>query len=611
MSAQPLYRAALRPDTYNSESRTVEVVWSTGAGVTRRDTKGSYTELLSLDPSHVTLDRLIGASVLNGHRQEDLRDVIGVVEEARVENGQGIAVLRLSARADVEPIVSDIAAGVIRHVSIGYRVERWQDGRDSTGKRTRTATLWTPFEVSFVPVPADPGASVRNNPTVPIEMNDNDRVELRGQIRAIARSAGLTTEWADEQIDADVDLVTARAAAFEAMQTRSRTTIRTHTADPANDDPGVILTRRTEALFARTNGTAPTDAARQFMSDRLIDHARAFLVMRGQSITGMDSDAIFRAAMHTTSDFPNLLTGVGSRTLMPAYQAAQSPLKQIARQALLNDFRTASRLKLSEVGALRKVSEAGEIKNVTRGEAAEAYKLDTYGSIFALSRQALINDDMGAFRDWGVAAGRAAAETEANLLFELLTQNNGAGPKMGEDGKYLFSAEHGNLSAAGSLLYDYDSTVNLPWDTGIAMARAAMRGQKGLNGSTPINVVPKFILVGPKMETELDRLLMSTQSGTVFENNVFANKFTPLIEPRITDYSWYVFADPAQLAVLEYAYLSSAQGPQISSREGWDVLGTEFRVTLDFGCGALDWRGAYRDPGVSGPGNQLPYMPGK
>lgn len=60
----------------------------------------------------------------------------------------------------------------------------------------------------------------------------------------------------------------------------------------------------------------------------------------------------------------------------------------------------------------------------------------------------------------------------------------------------------------------------------------------------------------------------------------------------------YLFADPAILPVLEYSYLSSAQGPQMASREGWDVLGMEFRVVLDFGCGAVDWRGGFFNPGA-------------
>ncbi len=80
--------------------------------------------------------------------------------------------------------------------------------------------------------------------------------------------------------------------------------------------------------------------------------------------------------------------------------------------------------------------------------------------------------------------------------------------------------------------------------------------------------------------------------------NVFAGKLALLVEPRLSGRAWYVFADPGQVANLEHAYLSSAQGPQISSRDGWDVLGREFRVTLDFGAGPVDFRGGYRSAGV-------------
>jgi len=336
------------------------------------------------------------------------------------------------------------------------------------------------------------------------------------------------------------------------------------------------------------NATAPEDSARAYFNDSLADHARAFLAMNGQSVAGMDREQILRAAMHTTSDFPNLLTGVGNRTMMPSYQAAQSPLKQIARQALHSDFRAASRLKLGEIGQLQKITESGEIKSTSRSEAAESYALDSYASLFSLSRKALINDDLGAFRDWGTAAGRAAAETEAALLFALLTQSSGAGPVMGEDGVRMFHASHGNLAASGAALSD----------TTLSAGRLALRKMKGLDGETPISAAPKYLLVSPDTETAAEKLLASITPTTIDDVNPFSGKLTLLVEPRMSGPSWYLFTDPASLAVLEYAYLSSAQGPQIASREGWDVLGMEFRVVLDFGCGPVDFRGAYRNAGA-------------
>jgi len=209
--------------------------------------------------------------------------------------------------------------------------------------------------------------------------------------------------------------------------------------------------------------------------------------------------------------------------------------------------------------------------------------LETFATQYAVSRPSLINDDLGAFRDWGATAGHMAAETEANLLLTLLLSN----PVMGEDGLALFNATHGNLAGAAAL-----SVATLD------AARRAMRTMKGLDGRTPINAVPMYLVVGPARELLAEQTLAAIYAATVATTNPFSGKLTLLVEPRITDNRFYVFADPAVLPVLEYAYLSWAQGPQMASREGWDVLGMEFRVVLDFGCGAIDWRGAFLNPGA-------------
>lgn len=596
MSA-PLTRSlALEPRSFDAEARTFDCVISTGADVRRRDARGGFIERLDL--SAVDVAALVGLPVLDGHRQDGSEHAVGAIVAARREGADIVASVRLSAADDVRSISIKVAEGILRGVSIGYaaqtRAETSVNGERVVTIRPRIA------ELSIVAIPADPLALIRSKKDSTVtqtQTNDDgtttaandDLVQHRAQVRTIARSAGLPATWGDEQIDSGADITAVRAAAFESMTARQGPTIRTQA--PANDDPAIILERRTAALFARVNGTAPDAASRQYLSDGLADHARALVLAQGGSVTGMDREQILRSAMHTTSDFPNLLTGVGNRTLMPAYTAAESPLKRLARQALMNDFRTASRLKLGEIGALQKVTEAGEIKSTTRGEAAESYALDTYGSMFALSRKAIINDDLGAFRDWGIAAGRAAAETEANLLFALLTQSSGAGPVMGEDGKRLFATEHGNIATVPAPL------VGNNFDA-LTAARVAMRGQTGLDRKTPISVTPKFLLVGPQLETVAEQLVAAITAATTGEVNPFAGKLTPLVEPRLTGNQWYLFSDPAQLATLEYAYLSSAQGPQIASREGWDVLGMEFRVTLDFGCGAIDYRGAYRNAGA-------------
>ena len=154
--------AAFVPATFDKAQRTIDVVFTAGSDVDRRDwwTGERWVESLEITPEAMDLTRLnAGAPVLNAHGAYDLGDVIGVVERAWIEKGKGMASLRLSARDDVAPIAADIEAGVLRNISVGYVVSEWRE-TDEKGVKRRTATRWQPMEISFVPIPADPGALI-------------------------------------------------------------------------------------------------------------------------------------------------------------------------------------------------------------------------------------------------------------------------------------------------------------------------------------------------------------------------------------------------------------------------------------------------------------------
>jgi len=223
-------RASFKPQSVNTKERTVEVIWSTGAAVKRRDFDGVYVEKLSLDPKAVDLSRLMGASVLDAHRQSAVRDVLGTVRDASVDGKIGTATLQFSARPEVEPIWQDVTTGILRHISVGYTVEDWADSNDA-GSRVRTAVRWTPHEISLVPSPADPGAHVRMEDTMPDTspstpeagaetqtranlVGSNNEVQTRAavnaEIRSIARVAGLDQTFVDDLIDREADADEAR-----------------------------------------------------------------------------------------------------------------------------------------------------------------------------------------------------------------------------------------------------------------------------------------------------------------------------------------------------------------------------------------------------------------
>ena len=598
---QRLVRALdAQPRTLDAEARSVEVTFSTGAGVMRRDWEGPFLEVLSLEPGAVDLTRVPGMPVLNAHRAADLGSVLGVVRDAKVNGKAGTATIVFSRRPDVEPFFRDVQDGILRNVSVGYSVDQWTDSTDSrTGQRTRTATRWTLMEISFVPVAADSGATVRQEerqmehavtspgtpPAVP-----NTRAQIDAEITRIGTVAGLDATFATEQINRGATVEQARAAAFSALEQRAGGPIVTATQRPSGDDPNVVVERMTEALVHRVRPSGQiSEPARQYRHMRLIDMASHLLTLRGErGVSIMAPDAILARAfaVHTTSDFPNLLTATGNRVLMPAYEAAASPVKALARPTSMVDFRAKTSIRLGAMGKLEEVLESGEITHTTRSEAKESYRLKTFARIFSLSRQAMINDDLGAFSDWAAEMGRAAARTETDELVALLTANSGTGPTL-DDGQPLFHSTHGNLAGSGGAI----------GTTTLSTARKAMRDQTGLGGE-PINVVPKYLLVSSAKETLAEQTLTTLYAATVEDVNPFAGRLTLMVEPRFSDNPWYVFADPAQAPVLEYAYLSSAPGPQVAMREGWEVLGAEFRALLDFGCGVVDHRGAYRNPGA-------------
>lgn len=165
-SPQLTLLAALQPSSINVEARTVEVVFYSGAPMERFDWESgrSFILTLSLEASAVRLDRLNdGAPLLDAHGSYSVRDQVGVIEEGTAKVGRkATATVRFSKRADVEPIWQDVRDGIIRNVSVGARIYKYEQTEPTESKpMKRLATDWEPFEISLVPIGADPGAHVR------------------------------------------------------------------------------------------------------------------------------------------------------------------------------------------------------------------------------------------------------------------------------------------------------------------------------------------------------------------------------------------------------------------------------------------------------------------
>ena len=640
-----LRRAAdLLPATIDEQDRSIEVVWSTGARVRRQPLFGEpFDEELSMEPTNVRLDRLnAGGPLLKVHDTRTLDAVIGSVVPgtARIDQGRGIARVRFSERDDVEPIWADVKAGHLRAVSIGYQVHRFDVTRPPGAPEIWRAIDWTPFEISAVPVGADPAAGFRSvDPLSPCVVDRDDastteRISM-DETPTITTAEHPAPEPIVRAMDAAPDTQTLIAQAQTAERERvatiydisgrlglergiaedlitrgvvleeARRIILDRVADEAEQKRTFAQvstplgglderqTRREAVTSALLHRYSPTlfplnDPARDYRGMTLLELSREFLASVGVNVRGMSRDEIATRALHSTSDFPEILAAVTNKTLRQAYEAYPQTFKPFCRQVQAADFRDITRVQLGEAPQLQKVNEAGEFKRGTIGEARERYRVETYGRVVGITRQTIINDDLDAFTRLPAMYGTAIATLESDVVWAILTANAAMG-----DGVALFHATHKNLASSGSAL----STVS------IGEARASMAKQTGIDKKTVLNIRPTYLLVPVSLELAAEQLLAQnltpTKTADVVPQSI--RSLAVIAEPRLDTVSqtgWFLTASPAQIDTLEYAYLEGQQGAYIETRNGFDVDGVEIKCRLDFGAKAIDWRGLYKNPGA-------------
>jgi HK97 family phage prohead protease len=158
--------AEVRSSSFDEATNTVDVIWTTGATVRRMSwLDGEFDEELVVNPRSVRLDRLnSGAPLLDSHARYELANVIGSVVRgsAKIENGQGVAKVKLSNATDAADRVSRIIEGTVSSVSVGYRIHAVEKKERDGAVALHRVVDWEPFEISAVPVPADYGAQVRS-----------------------------------------------------------------------------------------------------------------------------------------------------------------------------------------------------------------------------------------------------------------------------------------------------------------------------------------------------------------------------------------------------------------------------------------------------------------
>ena len=191
-------------------------------------------EVLDHSDNAVRLDRLNdGAPLLFNH---DMNQLVGVVEKAYVKDRRGYAEARYSSSAFAQQIKNDVRDGIIRNVSVGYRIIRMGDHSKKRSDEYRVAE-WEPLELSLVTIPADPTVGVGrslvdNEPSITthmeepmdyqqsLQLHESAIADERTRIRTITALGTKFSrpELADQLIDSGKTVEEARAAFLDVLQ---------------------------------------------------------------------------------------------------------------------------------------------------------------------------------------------------------------------------------------------------------------------------------------------------------------------------------------------------------------------------------------------------------
>ncbi|ENJ9148436.1 Clp protease ClpP, partial [Escherichia coli] len=352
------------------------------------------------------------------------------------------------------------------------------------------------------------------------------------------------------------------------------------------------------------NGNITGDAMRQGLNARLgheraergnpyammslFDMAQASLTHRGISTGSYStrSQIVNAAFTHSSSDFTDILAGGAEKSVLAGWEHSGETFRQWTKKGSLSNFREARRVGMNGFSTLNKVPEGAEYKYITTSDRGEPIALATYGNIFSITRQAIINDDLDQLSTVPMAMGRAASRTVGNLVNLVLTGN----VKL-SDGITLFDKKHSNLIEAGLTT------------SGLSAARHLMRTQKDKNGEV-LNIAPKFLLVPAALEDRALQMINSTAPFGADKNSGIFNPYHKLldiiVDPRLDDISekqWYMLSAQGT-DTIEVAYLDGNDEPYLEQQEGFIVDGVAWKVRIDAGVAALDYRGMVKSGGT-------------
>lgn len=280
------------------------------------------------------------------------------------------------------------------------------------------------------------------------------------------------------------------------------------------------------------------------------------------------------AAAWATHSIAGILSNTANKFLLAGFDSVESAWRQISTVRSVNDFKTLTSYRLNGGFKFDKVANGGELKNAAASEESRTISADTYGIMTSVTRTDLINDDLSALTAVPQRIGRGGALKLNDVFWADFV-----------DDSAFFTSGRNNLST-GSLAL---SVANLK-----ALATKFRKLKDPDNN--PVAVEPRILLVPVDLELAAAEIMGSTliQSGNTSgqpDRNVLAGRYQVVASTYLTNTTdYYLLASPADLPVMEVAFLNGVQSPVVETAEAdFNLLGIQMRGYFDFGVAKAEY----------------------
>lgn len=627
-------------DTIDKENKIINVVFSAGTPVLKQISEDKYVyEEIQITPESIDLSEYNkGAPVLIDHNSS-VKSMVGrtVPGSAFIRDGLGYVSVRLGNDSESDLIYQKICDGIIKDVSMGYKIRNAKFIRNKNkDHNTILVTDCLPRELSFVVFPADPHAGVREESlNLPLLL-----INIEGDILNMENTEPISTTLSNENVSSPKNLETRSINESTHQQIIDVEEIKKLEIQRLKEINDLVFRHNLEPSFSNQlfiEGLNLEQAKNKVLEKLAENSKKHSYVTGGTTVESIQhrNDSIANALLYryeplkfkldhssarfkdmsvldiaryvtnsdyftnktelvqrslTTTDFPLLLANVLNKKLAREYQAAPKTYAPIVTETEVSDFKPVVRLQMGDAPMMKPKPENSEYERGSLSESAETYSIQEYGSMIDISRKLILNDDLNALLRLTAKISRRAAELESNVVWNSLLLN----PKMG-DGIPIFDARHKNYAAdkktgAGPISVET-----------IGAALGSMMLQTGLDGGL-ITIAGKYLIVPVALATKARQFLHSTSPTKDDDANPYKGSLELIIEPRldrISTTAWYIASDIALIDLIEVAYLHGQKGLFMDSQPNFNTDGISLKCRLDIGAKVLDYRGFYKNEGVS------------